>query len=206
MSPVGVSRSAVSVWTIIAGASVGDDTGGRAQEEDMRTIRWGVLGAARIARTKVVPAIQRAAGCEVVALASRSLELARATAESLGIPRPHGSYEALLADPEVDAVYVPLPNHLHVPWSIRAAEAGKHVLCEKPIALDAAEARRLLAARDRTGVLVEEAVMVRTHPRWIGAREALRARRIGALRAVHGFFSYCNEDPANVRNQPGIGG
>src|SRR4051812_9856719 len=105
MGPVGVSRSRYSVWTIIAVASVGDDTGRTAREAGMKTIRWGVLGAARIARTKVVPAMQRAAGCEVVALASRSLDLARATAESLGIPRAHGSYEALLADPGIDAVY-----------------------------------------------------------------------------------------------------
>ncbi|HUG54900.1 MAG TPA: Gfo/Idh/MocA family oxidoreductase [Vicinamibacteria bacterium] len=169
-------------------------------------VRWGVLGAAKIARTKVIPAMQRSAGAEVVALASRSLATARATAAELGIPKAYGSYEEMLADPEVEAVYNPLPNHLHVPWSIRAAEAGKHVLCEKPIALDAEEARRLLAARDRTGVLVQEAFMVRTHPQWLSVREEVRSGRLGELRALQMAFSYFNRDPANVRNQRGIGG
>ena len=172
----------------------------------MSKVRWGVLGAARIARTKVIPAMQRSTECEVVALASRSLETARAAASALGIPKAHGSYEALLADPGVDAVYIPLPNHLHVPWSIAAAEAGKHVLCEKPIALDGAEARRLLAARDRTGVLIQEAFMVRTHPQWRAVRDEVRSGRIGELRAIQMAFSYFNRDAANVRNQPGIGG
>jgi predicted dehydrogenase len=171
-----------------------------------RQVRWGVLGAARIALEKVLPAMRGAAGCTLLAIASRDVEKARRAAQALGIPRAYGSYEELLDDPELDAVYNPLPNHLHVPWSIRALERGKHVLCEKPIALDALEARRLLAARDRTGRLIQEAVMVRTHPRWLGAREAIRERRIGALRALSGFFSYHNEDPDNVRNQPGIGG
>src|SRR5207244_7689270 len=129
-----------------------------------RTIRWGVLGVARIATEKVIPATQRGALSEVVAIASRDLEKARAAAARLGIPKAYGSYEALLADPDVDAVYNPLPNHLHVPWSIRAAEAGKHVLCEKPIGLNADDARRLLAARDLTGVKIQEAFMVHTHP------------------------------------------
>ena len=172
----------------------------------MSKVRWGVLGAARIALTKVVPAMQRSAECEVVALASRSLDTARAAAAGLGIARAYGSYEALLADAAVDAVYIPLPNHLHVPWSIKAAEAGKHVLCEKPIGLDAADARRLLAVRDRTGVLVQEAFMVRTHPQWLAVREAVRGGRIGDLRAIQMAFSYFNRDPANVRNQAGMGG
>jgi predicted dehydrogenase len=169
-------------------------------------VRWGVLGAARIAQRLVIPAMRRCERSAVVAIASRSLDKAREAASSLGIPRAYGSYEELLADPEVEAVYNPLPNHLHVPWSIRAAEAGKHVLCEKPVALSAAEARTLLAARDRAGVLVQEAFMVRTHPRWLGVREAVRAGRIGELRAVHGVFSYFNRDPANVRNIAAIGG
>jgi predicted dehydrogenase len=169
-------------------------------------VRWGILGAAKIALERVIPATQRSAVAEVVAIASRAPDRARAAADSFGIPRAHGSYEALLGDPDVEVIYNPLPNHLHVPWSIRALEAGKHVLCEKPLALDANDARRLLAARDRTGRLVQEAVMVRTHPRWMGAREAVRAGRIGRLRAVMGFFSYPNEDPANVRNQRDIGG
>jgi predicted dehydrogenase len=172
----------------------------------MKKIRWGVLGAARIARTKVIPAMQRSAECEVVALASRSLETARASAAALGIPRAYGSYEELLEDRDVDAVYVPLPNHLHVPWSIKAAEAGKHVLCEKPIALDAGEARKLLAVRDRTGVLIQEAFMVRSHPQWLAVREEVRGGRIGQLRAIQMAFSYFNRDPGNVRNQAGVGG
>jgi predicted dehydrogenase len=142
----------------------------------------------------------------VVALASRSLDKGRRAAGPLGIARVYGSYEELLADPDVDAVYNPLPNHLHVPWSIRALEAGKHVLCEKPIALSAAEARTLLLARDRTGRLVQEAFMVRTHPQWLAVRELVRSGRIGLPKAIHGFFSYTNRDPANVRNNPDWGG
>ncbi len=172
----------------------------------MTKVRWGVLGAARIALTKVIPAMQRSNECEVVAIASRSPENARIAATALGIPRAYGSYEALLDDAAVEAVYIPLPNHLHVPWSIRAAEAGKHVLCEKPIALDAADARRLLGVRDRTGVIVQEAFMVRGHPQWLAVRDEVRAGRIGELRAIQMAFSYFNRDPRNVRNQPGIGG
>jgi predicted dehydrogenase len=172
----------------------------------MNKIRWGVLGAAKIARTKVIPAMQRAQEGEVTALASRSLETARAAAAALGIPKAHGSYEELLADPDIDAVYIPLPNHLHVPWSIKAAEAGKHVLCEKPIALSAEEARTLVAARDRTGVIIQEAFMVRTHPQWLAVREEVRGGRLGELRAIQMAFSYFNRDPQNVRNQAGIGG
>jgi predicted dehydrogenase len=169
-------------------------------------VRWGVLGAARIALTKVIPAMQRSNECEVVAIASRSPENARIAATALGIPRAYGSYKALLDDAAVEAVYIPLPNHLHVPWSIKAAEAGKHVLCEKPIGLDAADARRLLAVRDRTGVIIQEAFMVRSHPQWLAVRDAVRAGRIGELRAIQMAFSYFNRDPANVRNQSGIGG
>jgi predicted dehydrogenase len=172
----------------------------------MSKIRWGVLGAARIARVKVIPAMQRSVECEVTALASRSLETARTEARALGIAKAYGSYEELLADADVDAVYIPLPNHLHVEWSIKAAEAGKHVLCEKPIGLSAGEARTLLAVRDRRGVLVQEAFMVRSHPQWLAVREEVRSGRIGELRALLMAFSYFNRDPANVRNQPGIGG
>ena len=169
-------------------------------------VRWGVLGVANIAVKKVVPAMQRGERSVVVAIASRSLDKARHAAARLGIARAYGSYEELLADPEVQAVYNPLPNHLHVPWSIRAAEAGKHVLCEKPVGLDAEEARKLLAARDRAGVLVQEAFMVRVHPQWARVRELVREGRVGELRTIHGFFSYFNRDPANVRNVAGIGG
>jgi predicted dehydrogenase len=171
-----------------------------------RRLRFGVLGAARIAVTKVVPAMQRGRFCEVVALASRDRAKGEQAARALGIARVHGSYEELLADPGIDAVYNPLPNHLHVPWSIRALEAGKHVLCEKPIGLSVAEVEELVRARDRTGRQVQEAFMVRTHPQWLGVRELVRTGRIGALRAVSSFFSYFNDDAANVRNVPEYGG
>jgi predicted dehydrogenase len=142
----------------------------------------------------------------VIALASRSFDKAKSAATRLGIARAYGSYEALLADEDVDAVYNPLPNHLHVPWSIRALEAGKHVLCEKPIARDADEAALLVAARDKSGRLMQEAAMVRTSPRWLGARDVVRSGRIGTLRSMTGLFSYFNEAPDNVRHQPDMGG
>ena len=171
-----------------------------------KKVRWGILGAARIATERVIPATKACPRAEVVAIASRDLEKARAAATRHGIPTAYGSYEELLADPRVDAIYNPLPNHLHVPWSVRAMEAGKHVLCEKPIALDAPQARQLLAARERTGRLIQEAAMVRTHPRWLGARDLIRTGRIGDLRAVVGFFSYFNVAAENVRNKPDLGG
>jgi predicted dehydrogenase len=169
-------------------------------------VRWGVLGAAHIAVKKVIPAMQRGEWCEIAAIASRDPAKAQQTAAMLGIPKAYGSYQELLADPEIEAIYNPLPNHLHVPWSVRAAEAGKHVLCEKPLALDAAEARELLAAQTRTGVKMGEAFMVRTHPQWLRARELVRGGRIGELRALMGFFSYFNRDPANIRNVRAWGG
>src|SRR6202451_428392 len=152
----------------------------------MKKIRWGVLGVAKIATTKVIPAMQRASNVEIAAIASRDLDKARTAAEQLRIPEAYGSYEELLADPSIDAIYNPLPNHLHVPWSIRAAEAGKHVLCEKPIGLSVAEARELIAARDKTGVKMGEAFMARTHPQWLRAAEIARSGRIGELRVVSG--------------------
>ncbi|AHG89671.1 oxidoreductase domain protein [Gemmatirosa kalamazoonensis] len=169
-------------------------------------LRWGVLGAASIAVRRVIPAMQRSAACRVDAIASRDLAKARAAADALGIPRAYGSYEELLADPEIDAVYNPLPNHLHVPWSERAAAAGKHVLCEKPIALTADEARALVAARDRAGVQIAEAFMVRTHPQWHVARDVVRSGRIGELKLVTGHFSYHRRDPSDVRNRVEWGG
>jgi len=169
-------------------------------------IRWGVLGVAKIATEKVIPAMQRGQWSEVTAIASRDLAKARGAAAKLGIPKAYGSYEELLADPEVDAVYNPLPNHLHVPYTTKAAEHGKHVLCEKPIALSAGEARQLVAARDRAGVKIQEAFMVRTHPQWLKVRELVREGRIGDLRSMLGVFSYVNRDPANIRNLPAYGG
>ena len=172
----------------------------------IRKVRWGVLGAADIAVKKVIPAMQRGEWCQVAAIASRDMRKAEKAAGDLGIPKAYGSYDELLADPEIEAIYNPLPNHLHVPWSIRCAEAGKHVLCEKPVALDANEARQLLEAQVRTGVKIGEAFMVRTHPQWLRARELIRAGRIGALRSILGFFSYLNTDPANIRNMLPWGG
>lgn len=169
-------------------------------------LRWGVVGTANIAVSKVVPAMQRGNWCEVVAIASRDRDRAKQAAQSLGIPKAYGSYKELLEDDTIDVVYNPLPNHLHVPWSITAAEAGKHVLCEKPIALNVEEALQLLEVRDRTGVKIQEAFMVRTHPQWLGTRELIRAGRIGQLRSISGFFSYFNPDPRNIRNQPELGG
>jgi predicted dehydrogenase len=173
---------------------------------DRRPIQWGVLGTAKIALNKVIPAMQRGRSSRVVAIASRDMAKARAAADALGIPRAYGSYEELLADPDVEAVYNPLPNHLHVPWSIRAAEAGKHVLCEKPIALSAAEARTLLAARDRTGVQIGEAFMVRAHPQWAKVRELIDAGRIGEMRLVVGHFSYYRRDVNDIRSRVDFGG
>ncbi len=172
----------------------------------MQKVRWGVLGAAKIATVKVIPAMQASQWCEVTAIASRDDAKAREAAARLGIPKAYGSYEAMLADPEIDAIYNPLPNHLHVPWSIRAAEQGKHVLCEKPIAMNAAEARELLAARDRAGVVIGEAFMVQTHPQWIRTVELVCGGRIGPLRYVVGTFGYFNRAAENVRNVAEYGG
>ena len=172
----------------------------------MPKIRWGVLGVAGIAVNKVIPAMQRGADTEITAIASRDLAKAQRAARDLGIARAYGSYEELLADREIDAIYNPLPNHLHVPWSIKAAEAGKHVLCEKPIGLSVDEAKKLRDVRDRTGVKIGEAFMVRTHPQWIKALDLVRGGRIGELRSMMGFFSYSNPDPANIRNILPYGG
>lgn len=165
----------------------------------MKPVRWGVLGVAKIATRKVIPAMQKSTLTPVVAIASRDFAKAQAAAEELDIQKAYGSYEDMLADPDIDAIYNPLPNHLHVPWSIRAAEAGKHVLCEKPLSLDVAGVRELIAVRDRTGVMVGEAFMVHTHPQWLRVRELIHSGRIGDLRSVFGFFSYFLADHRNVR-------
>ncbi len=169
-------------------------------------VRWGILGAAGIALRKVVPGMRESALAQVVAIASRDISKAQAAANDLGIPRAYGSYEELIDDPDVEAIYNPLPNHLHVPWSIRAAERGKHVLCEKPIALTAAETRTLIAARDRTAVKIGEAFMVRTHPQWLKVREIVASGRIGELRLIAGHFSYFRRDPADIRSRVEWGG
>jgi predicted dehydrogenase len=169
-------------------------------------LRWGVLSTASIARAKWIPGVRRGRRSEVVAIASRDGEVARRVANDLAIPRAHDSYEALLADAEVDAVYIPLPNHLHLEWTIAAARAGKHVLCEKPLALSSADAERMVAAADDAGVRLMEAFMYRLHPSWIAVRELLAAGRIGKLLTVQSWFSYFNDDPANIRNIRAAGG
>lgn len=173
----------------------------------MKKVRWGVIGAAKIALQKVIPAMQASRYCEVVAIGSRSLEKAQRAAAQLGIPLSFGSYEELLARDDIDAVYIPLPNHLHVPWSIRALRARKHVLCEKPIALSAAEAKELLIeAQQHPQLKIMEAFMYRFHPQWQRAKQLVESGEIGELRTIHSFFSYYNVDPTNVRNQAEIGG
>ncbi len=173
----------------------------------MRKIRWGILSTAKIGVTKVIPAMQLALHGTVDAIGSRDGAKARAIAQQLGIPRVHESYEALLADPAIDAVYIPLPNHLHVPWSVRALEAGKHVLCEKPIALDAREAAALVSAAARFPRLkIMEAFMYRFHPQWQKARQLVAEGAIGELRTVHAHFSYWNVDAQNIRNRSDVGG
>lgn len=169
-------------------------------------VRWGILSTAKIALTKVIPAMQRSPWCEIVAIASRDLAKAQSAAAELNIPTAYGSYEALLSDESVEVVYNPLPNHLHVPFTIKAAEAGKHVLCEKPIALNAGEARTLLDVRARSGVHIQEAFMVRTHPQWLETRRLIQSGRIGTLKSITGFFSYFNADPENIRNHVEFGG
>jgi predicted dehydrogenase len=164
------------------------------------------MSTAGIATGKVIAGMQAADDSEVLAIASRDLSRAQAAASSLGIPRAHGSYDALLADPEIDAVYLPLPNHLHREWTLRAVQAGKHVLCEKPLALTVAEAQEMVDAARQAGVLLSEAFMYRLHPSWAAVRELVTAGRIGRLVAVDSWFSYYNDDPANIRNIRAYGG
>ena len=169
-------------------------------------LRWGVLSTAKIARQKVIPAMQRADGCEVVAIAGRDNARTQEVADELGLDRAHASYEALLADPDVDAVYIPLPNHLHAEWTIRAATAGKHVLCEKPMALSSTEARSMVDACAEAGVVFMEAFMYRLHPSWRAVLDLVRSGRIGEPVAVQSWFSYFNDDPQNIRNIAEYGG
>ena len=169
-----------------------------------KKVRWGVLSTANIGVKKVIPAMQQGQLCRVAAIASRDLAKATAIAAQLNIPTVY--YEELLADPNIDAIYNPLPNQLHVPWAIRAAEAGKHVLCEKPLAMNRTEAESLLEVRARTRVLIGEAFMIRSHPQWLRTRALIDQGRIGQLRSVSALFSYFNNDPANIRNIPETGG
>lgn len=169
-------------------------------------LRWGILSGAKIAREQLIPAIVKADGAVLAGIASRDEARARALAAHFGARFAFGSYEAMLASPEIDAVYVPLPTAHHVEWARRAAEAGKHVLVEKPLALEAAAIPPLIEARDRAGVLVSEAFMVRYHPQWERVRQLIAEGRIGRLVHVQGSFSYHNVDPANMRNRPELGG
>ncbi len=172
----------------------------------MTGVRWGVLSTADIGMAKVTPAIQQAENCDVVAIASRSSDRAEAAAAQLGIPGAYGSYEALLEAPDIDAVYLPLPNNLHREWTIKAAVAGKHVLCEKPIALTEAQAEEMAAVADEAGVKIQEAFMYRHHPTWVEAVRLIASGAIGELQAVQSWFSYFNDDPNNIRNHTELGG
>ena len=170
------------------------------------TINWGVLGAAAIATRRAMPGINEAPSASLLALASRDLEKARAFARELNVPRVYGSYDELLADPEIDAVYIPLPNQLHFEWSVRALEAGKHVLCEKPLCLSSEQVKRLCAVRDRTGKQIEEAFAFRNHPQWAKFREIIDRDRLGPVRAAHAMLAKQFFDPADIRNNPAGGG
>ena len=170
-------------------------------------IRWGILSTAKIGTMQVIPAMQKGQFCEINAIASRNLDRAQQVAAELGIPQTYGSYEELLADPNIDAIYNPLPNHMHVPWSIKAIEAGKHVLCEKPIGLSADEGQQLFdCAAAHPELKVMEAFMYRHHPQWQLAQKLVQEGKIGTLRTIQTFFSYFNDDPQNIRNQSDIGG
>lgn len=173
----------------------------------MKKIRWGVMSTARIGTETVIPAMQLGEYSRVTVIASRQLEKAQTQARKLGIKKAYGSYEELLADPDIDAVYIPLPNHLHVPWAIKALNAGKHILCEKPIGLSTAEAQKLLdAARKFPRLKVMEAFMYRNHPQWKWAKKKVSEGKIGEVRTIQSFFSYYNTDPDNIRNKADIGG
>ena len=173
----------------------------------MNKIHWGILSTAKIAIENVIPAMQQGKHCEMSAIASRTQENARETAKSLKIPKSYGSYQELLNDTSIDAVYIPLPNHMHVPWTIKALAAGKHVLCEKPIAMTADEAEKLLQETQKYPHLkVMEAFMYRHHPQWLRALDMINEGGIGTVKTVHSFFSYHNDDPENIRNIANIGG
>jgi len=172
-----------------------------------KIIRWGVLGTAKIGREKVIPGLKRSRYCNVVAIASRNPEQAKKTALLLNIEKAYGSYEELLNDTEIDAVYIPLPNHLHIEWAIKSLKAGKHVLCEKPIGLSAAEAVELLKVSQTFPTLkVMEAFMYRFHPQWEKVKALISENTIGDVKTIHSFFSYYNVDPDNIRNKDGVGG
>ena len=170
----------------------------------MKKVVWGVLSTAKIGWEKVMPAMLKSEHCEIRALASRNLEKGRKLADQFGIPKAYGSYKELLADPEIEAIYNPLPNHEHVPLTLAAARAGKHVLCEKPVALNAKEAEQLREVADKVHIM--EAFMVRFHPQWLSVRDRVRAGELGDVRSIQSYFSYFNTDGNNIRNMADIGG
>jgi len=168
--------------------------------------RWGVLSTAKIGREQLLPAIVDAENSVLSAIASRDETKARALADRFGAPHSFGSYEALLASDTVDGVYIPLPTSQHIEWAVKAADAGKHVLVEKPLALNAADIDQVIAARDRNKVQICEAFMVVYHPQWIKVRDLVQSGAIGKLRYVQGAFTYYLKDPDNMRNRPELGG
>jgi predicted dehydrogenase len=172
----------------------------------MKPVVWGVLSVSGHYKLRVHTPIQKTSLLEMRAIASRSGQKAADAARSLGIPKSYDSYEELLADPEIEAVYIPLPNHLHAQWVKKAADAGKHILCEKPFAMDAGEAADAAWYAESKGVLLMEACMYRFHPLWQRAREIVRTGEIGAVHAIQAIFTYSNKDPANIRNIPEAGG
>jgi len=173
----------------------------------MKKIRWGIISTAKIGTEKVIPAMQQSQWCDIIAIASRDINKAKKAAADLGIAKAYGSYEELLADPDIDAIYNPLPNHLHVEWSIKTLQSGKHILCEKPIGLSSVEGQKLVdCAKSNPQLKTMEAFMYRHHPQWVKARSIVQDGGIGELKSIQSFFSYTNLDPANIRNQADIGG
>jgi predicted dehydrogenase len=176
------------------------------REGDMPNVRWGILSTADIGMSKVIPAIQRAQNCDVVAIASRDLQRAADAANQLGIARAHGTYEELLDADDIDAVYIPLPNDMHSEWTLKAAAAGKHVLCEKPLAMSSSQGLEMMSVCEQAGVKLQEAFMYRHHPTWLDVARRVRSGEIGELQAVQSAFSYFNDDPENIRNRMENGG
>lgn len=172
----------------------------------MKTVKWGILGCANIAIKNVIPAMKNSKNLEIIAIASRDINKSKSVAKDLNIPTAYGSYEDLINDKNIDALYIPLPNHMHLEWCIKGMEAGKHILCEKPIVLTTSDVRKLIDVRDKTGMKITEAFMVRSHPRWVKTKNLISQGTIGDLKAVHGFFSYFNTDENNIRNIKEFGG
>lgn len=171
-----------------------------------KKVKWGILSTAKIGTELVIPAMQNTQFCDIVAIASRNIDTAKAVANKLRIPTYHGSYDALLESPDVDAIYIPVPNHMHTQWALKAMNAGKHILCEKPLALSIFDIQKMIQARDKNGVKAGEAFMVNSHPQWPRLRQMLKDGVVGNITAVQGFFSYLNKDPKNIRNIADFGG